>query len=551
MDGCIVKFFKNEKILLSVVLTAFLFLLVWNIKFPGLESDEACDGIWASYIIHSVPAAERVNSIMSVNLFNRTLPIMANTPYIGAVESYLLVPFFLVFGINIFSLRIMPITIALISVLLIYLLCKEWLGRKAAFITLLLTVTNPFFVMYSRIGLYREELFSTFFFWSGLLCFWVYLKKKKFSYLCLGSFLFGLGLSTKIMFLWYIIGMAIACLILRKKRFSFPGMGPGNLISAISAFFLGNFLLVFYNIKTGGNTLRLMWKYLFSPTPYGVSNLSYLHNLNERIGQFFKVLKGDFYDVRSWVSPEFVLSKDYLTPVIFVLGFAFVLLILFFKKGKYSPFEWRKILFFYIVYSVMFICSPFTMSFVWLAHLFILFPFPQIIIALFLCNLLYLFRSNKPVLFIVYFTLSFSVLSNITTVTRYHLAMRKSGGVGAWSTVIYELSEYLYTNKIFNPLALEWGFHHNIPFLTGSKVRPENLSGYSLDGLVAKLKERLSGGGPLYVITTTDTAVTNNDERARFESVNKVIKEFDRTLMLSRIFLNRSGSPVYYLYEIR
>ncbi len=551
MNDSIIKFIKNEKILLSVVFIIFLFFLLGDIRFPGLESDEACDGLWASYILREVPAGERINNIMSITLFNRSFPVMANTPYIGAVESYLLVPFFLIFGINIFSLRFMPITIALVTVFFIYFFCKAWFGRRAAFVAVLLIITNPFFVFYSRIGLYREELFAMFFFWGGLFCFWKYLERRKALYFCLGSFLFGLGLSTKIMFLWYIMGVAIAWLILRKKKIFFPGMNLRKMALALLSFFLGSFLLIFYNIKTGGVTFQLMWNYLFHPTPYGINNLSYLHNLAVRGEQFLRILQGGFEDVKFWIDPAFVLSKDYLTPIVFMAGLVFIPFSLFFKNGKYSLFSGKKVLFLYIVYLTVFLCSPFTMSFIWFAHLFILFPFPQIIMAIFFCSLLYIFRDKKPALFIIYFVISLSVLSGILTITRYHLAMKKSGGVGAWSTSISVLAEYLYRNKIANSIALEWGFHHNVPFLTNDKVRPENVSAYPPKELAARFKDRFLKESPVYFITTTDTVVTNNEERARFELVKKTAEELNKSLILNKVFFNRSGKPVYYLYEVR
>ena len=207
--------------MLGVLFIAVFSFFLSGIFVPGLQSDEACDGLWAYYIINPhIPLKEIEEPTYFVTLFNRFFPVMANHPYIGAVESYLLVPFFLLFGVSVFSLRLMPVVISLVTVFLVYRLCKDWFGKKMAVMALLLTVTNLAFVMFSRVGLYREELFSIFFFWSGIFYFQKYITKQKIFYFCLGCFLFGLGISAKIIFLWYIIGTIFACAILGKIIFT-------------------------------------------------------------------------------------------------------------------------------------------------------------------------------------------------------------------------------------------------------------------------------------------------------------------------------------------
>ena len=537
-----IAFFRNEKIALFLISIVFLSLTLPNIHFPGLQDDEAYSGVSAFYIIHDRPL--KIGQSMKIRLFNRNFPIMVGK-YIGPIESYLLVPFFLLFGIGVFSLRLMPITIALITLLLVYYLCKAWFDKRMALITVLLIATNSAFVQYSRVGIYRAELFQIFFLWAGLLSLWGYFEKKKDFYLYFGFFLFGLGLSAKIMFLWYLSGLVIACLILRKRIFSVVSIKFSQLIIGLSSFALGSFFILFYNFKRDGETIKLLLNSLFQPTYKGFNNLAYLDNLKIRVSQLIETLLGNIDEKKAWSIWE-TIPLDYISPIIFALGFVFILLFSF-PKSSY-PYSRDKILFFYILYSVVFLCTPFTISHLGTGHLFILFPFPQIVMALFLCWLSYLFSKKKIILYPIYCVFLASILFNVRLNVNYHLDMRKTGCFETWTTAVYDLADYLRENKISNLLTFHWGMQHNVAFLTDCDVMPVPMLGSQEECL--SVYNRFLVNNDIFYIARGPFDLSPKEREELFSRLGKIAKGYNKELVLNKIFYNRSGVPVYYLYKV-
>ena len=155
-------------LLLSVV---FLSLTIPNIGSPPLDGEEAWECLIAHRLV-STPVEQAdpmwIDLLPGFQLFNRHLPLMEDTPYVGALELYLQLPFSALLGINAFSLRIMPILFTLLGLLAAYAVCSAWFGRRAAFVGLLLTMTHPIVVHFTREGHAKEEIFTVTFFWIGL-----------------------------------------------------------------------------------------------------------------------------------------------------------------------------------------------------------------------------------------------------------------------------------------------------------------------------------------------------------------------------------------------
>jgi len=331
--------------------------------------------------------------------------------------------------------------------------------------------------------------------------------------------------------------------MLRKRIFSVIAIRTTQLFIGIFMFLLGAFFIIFYNLRSGLWTIRIMWMSLIQPTWLGIDNWAYLDNLWLRTGQLFRMLKGDIEERWVWGVRE--LTFDYITPVVFGLALVFVLFFLFLRKDKVL-FSKNKILFFYILYFTIFFVSPFTITHLQVGHLFILFPFFQIIMALFFCYLNSIFVKKKFVLSIIYIVFLASVFFNVRMILTYHQEMRRTGGNGKWSTAIYELADYLYENDISTPHAIDWGFHDNIAFLTNSKVIPVKLYKrhcWPPEELnMAYKKAYLSKREMSYIIAEQPV------EKISF--LKDIIKDYDKTIELIRIFYNRISEPIYYLYKI-
>jgi len=522
----------NEKIILILVCLVFLSFVLPNIEIPAVDSDEACDGLWASYILE--PRQDMVTPYFFLSWQGKFFPIMANNPYTDTLESYLLVPFFAIFGIKVFSLRLLPILFCIISIIFIYQLCKVWFSRRVALLTIILTATHPVFVHNSKIGLRSEEIFTIGFFWIGLYFLQMYYQRKGTRYIYIALYLFGLGLSHKITFFWYILGLGVSVIVLNKRLLK-PGLFKiREIFFGLISFFAGSFFLLFFNLRSGGETIKFLFNNLFYPTQaYFVNNLNYLDNFTVRAQQFYEsILKGKFEDYKTFSGLTEQGSLNSIFFILFALGFIVVPLLTFLKNA--SKFSKNKIIFLYILFLTVFLCSPFTLSHLHFSHLLVLYPFPQIIISLFLCSLLSLSVRKKVITLAIYSVLVVVIFCNSKLTTNYYLQLKKTGGYVPWSIALYDLADYLDRNHIIEIIALRGMLHHNIPFLTGNRIRPIPVEGHSSASFKEMLiKEYISRKRPVYIVD--DAGVQNYFMKP--EELKGILKSYNRDLTLVKVFL--------------
>lgn len=170
-----------KKALICVILALSFVLRVASVtQFPaGFNADEASFGYDAYSILHT-----------GRDQWGNVLPIVLKSfgDYKSPIYSYLAIPSVVIFGLNVFAVRLPNVIIGTLAVLAIYLLVNEiirlkklqdifvakWLGAIAAF----LLAVNPWSVMMSR-GAFEANLI-TFFLPMGIYFFLRGLKEKKY-----------------------------------------------------------------------------------------------------------------------------------------------------------------------------------------------------------------------------------------------------------------------------------------------------------------------------------------------------------------------------------
>lgn len=550
--------FKNiqKKLLIFFPVTLFLILTIYNLHYPGISIDEAGDGIVSNYILKDASIAKQGLMITNyyIVLFNRIFPVMSGD-YVGSVFSYLVFPFLHIFGLNAISLRITPIFFSAWTILFIYLFCRGLFDRRVAFLSALLTAVNLVFVQYSRVGLYREEIFIIFFFWAGLFLLGKYSETKKslFLYLCL--FFWGLGFSTKIIFLWYALSITVAYMILGRKFNLLTAFDFRQSIISVLSFCLGSIFIILYNIKKPAITIKIILHSLFvGPFKWTssdvlasvhINNLAYFANLKTRIPHLIMLLKEDIADKADWGIIH-ICPIEGLSPVIAGLTLiSFVSVLIFTLFSRTNPIKYR-VLFLYTIYVTLIALTPFTPSGFDPGHLIILLPFPQIVMALFLNYIWQWARHKKIILISVYSIFLIPVfLFNIWMNIYFGSEMKASGGYRRWSTASYELKDYLDKQKI-RPIMFGVGLKETIAFLTNERVVPLILySKLSLSDLAKEYKLLSFKKEPIFYLTMHSEEYLPN-----VSLFMKLAQDDGKKIVQERIFLNRAGDPIYWLYKI-
>jgi len=250
---------NKDLLFISIICLVFISFALPNLYSVGFSPDEAGPGLWGVYLLKGkdIDYCSKVD----IHLFGKKFPVNYTQAYCFALPSYLLIPFFLVFGINTLALKLLPITLSLLTLPLLYYVSKQLFNRRVALITTLLLALSPVFIHYSRIGLHTTEPMLNFFFISSIFFFIQYHHKKKNFYLYLASYLLGAGLSIKLSFASRLLGVFLVLAVFFFKgslNYIKTKLKARQIVAAILFFCFGAFLFIYFNIATKGETFGLM-----------------------------------------------------------------------------------------------------------------------------------------------------------------------------------------------------------------------------------------------------------------------------------------------------
>jgi hypothetical protein len=331
----------------SLACLVFLAIALYQLTLPGLYADEAFDVIPAMQIVlgHSVELQRNVG----LHLFGLSLPLMSSSDYQGVTSTYLVLPFFALFGINVVSLRLMTVSVGLLGIILTFFLARAWFGSNVARLSVLMLATSPAWVFWSRLGVYVVSQVMPIAAGS-LIALTAWVRRRPLGSrngpLYFGMFLLGLGLTTKILFIWFIAAMPLLALILygrslwESRRDWLRERGRWlrlTLLSAIS-FCAGASPFILYNILSGG-TFDLIRSTLSSPgTSNGIDNSALLRNLWTRVDNFRELLDGGYFWFQAAPGTS---HANPLTPSLFVISAVGLLLMILLSRTRTTPFRFR------------------------------------------------------------------------------------------------------------------------------------------------------------------------------------------------------------------
>jgi hypothetical protein len=552
--------FKNKDLFFVVfICLLFISFVMPNLYYLGCNNDESARGLCGIYFLQNKNAG--IGSTVVIRLFGKIFPIDYNESHTFALPCYLLIPSFMIFGINVFALKLPSIIFSLLTLPVLYYVCKTLFNRRVAIITTLLLSLNPVFIHYTRTGMYTLEPILNFFFIAGIFFFIQYYYKKRNLYLYLASYLLGAGLSVKLSFASRLLGLFFAIAVFFPKKalnFINTKIRARQKFAVIIFFCLGAFLFIYFNIVARGETFKWV-KYLYTdiPTYGGTSNTHFIDNLKIRLAQLKQVTTEQFFD--SPVSNDELYPPGYhtirenifkLLIAAFISNLAFVFLL------KRHRLELKLLLSIYLLYIIMFFTSCFTPRTMSPFHLALLYPFPQLIVAVFISYLslaisrIYLNPLlKKLVISIVSLAIILPlILFDARTMITYHSVLRKTGGRESWSPVLYDIVAYVKENKLNQyPIACFGEFGVIITFITKSELNrdyelfldsPENRQS-SFD----RLGSILSKTNRFYFIS----AIYEDKPAAAFK---QYIINLNKKITLEKTFYNKGKEPQYYLYRV-
>ena len=576
----------------------YLALALPQLNLPGLHYDEAKEaGLNALEMLR----AQNVQAFRSagVQIGPLFLPIMVQD-YIGALNVYLALPFLAALGATVTALRLLAVACGLATLLLAWQLGNE-LGRLAdnprpwtGGIGALLLAVSPSFLFWSRQGIFVTNIVVT----LAVATVWAvtrWRRSGRAGWLYSAAFLAGLGLWTKLLFVWVLgalVGVAIVVWVAGKigrrgketrkgkdgkngnegkaetvlspqplvpsPQSSHPTphtLRPIHWLIAALCFLLGVSPLILFNQQTSG-TLNAVFGNL-GQSYYGVNNADFFANLSARVGQLVTLLRGDHFwylggpFANGWAAP---LAAGLITVAVVAAVTTLR------RRGQTNAGAVLGMALLFVVLLVL--QSSFTVSDLFITHDAIVQPFLLLLVALAVEVLLLATRGVegsaaggrawRVVAALAVLALTAWLAGDLRADVRYHRALAETGGHATHSDAVQRLADWLDQENAAQPLALDWGIDAPVRYLTGNRVQPLEVFGYERigepdAGFVGRIEPLLDDPGRLVVLHTDQDTVFQG-RRAALEALagqrGRVVEEV-------ATFNERNGSPVFVVLRLR
>ncbi len=526
------------RVLALAGLIAFWGLALAQPDLPGLYYDEAADAAPAVRLLAGKPV-EAVRDV-SLDLFGLRLPVMV-MDYVGAVSTYLYIPWFGLLGVGVLQLRLLPIAGGMITLALAGVLGRRWLGSFPAGLGVLLGAVHPSFVFWTRQGVHVSSLLGLLAV-ASLLSLDNWLKTGRIRWAYLAAFLFGLGLSVKLLFLWWgpVLGLY---LWVRAGPKAGPALAellrPGRLALAALGVLVGAWMPLYYNLRSGG-TLGVVTANLWR-TSYGVENWRVLDNLATAFDHMLALVRGDHF----WFLGGRFGNAAYPPVLVGALGAA---LAGGFVLGRRDP-SWRLLRGLAGIILLVTAQSAFTVSGLWPTHLYLLMPLPQLLTVGVIFRLGSLLRGQTLRVVLALLAGLGLGLGDLAADLNYHRTLAETGGWLRMSDAIYRLVDCLAADPDRPVLALDWGIAAPVVVLTGGRVTPLELFFYQPQA-PPELVDMLYGyagrfPNARYLLHAPEATVY--DRRAE---LGRAAAALGRRPVLEFTTHQRDGKPVHLVYRL-
>jgi hypothetical protein len=544
-------------------------LCLYHYRLPGLYYDEAFDVVPSMQILNGQPV--QLARGVGIHLFGHAFPVMTGD-YWGSVSTYAVLGLFWLLGVGVLPVRLWPILAGMLAVLLTYFVGRrlygQWVGAGAA----VLLAIFPSFIFWSRVGIYVISHIVAITL-GIVLSFLRWRDTRQRRWLFLAMLLTGIGLWTKLLFVWFLIAVPAAYVLLlladwvtedgisakslrtilwrawQRFRTDVPLIGIADIVATVAGFLIGAFPVIYYNLVSRGSYLVLRAN-LFH-TENGVNNFALWSNVKVEADALRVLLNGGYF----WFY-----GGIYTNPLYpWVVGLSAVGLFALVHRVSWLRSYRRPTVFFLAFVLVVFVLSCFTVSILGATHLVILLPIPQLFVAAFaIFGARWLAqrigpgrRASASMAAIGLIALVFAPLmaEDLWVDARYHQALARTGGYSGFSSAIYSLADYLEQNRIDRPYALDWGFKYNIMIITRGQVEPLEIYGSTYEpGLdfESALRAALATDAPIFISHTAE-----GSSYPRLDDFRRIVAQSGKTVTLEKTFRQLDGKPVYDVFSVK
>lgn len=539
---------RFDRLILMFFGAVYLAIFLADMTGPGFAFEELDEARNTCAMMAGRPS----DCFQTFTAFGYDWPVNSGRAYSGALQTYLSVPLFFMLGQNLFALRLLTILLGLFTIFLSYAVVLRWFNRPVAVIMSAFLVLQPCFILFTKIA--NNDTVLNFLVMAALWCFTQWPARHRSWYLYAGAFIMGLGLWTKIIFVWPILAFFLAWVLFARDRFHFSAR---QYTGMAAAFCLG-FLPQIYSLAASrGYLLRYLWECVSAPvgdpSRMNINNSNILGNLIWRWEQLCGLFGGQSFDM---LVPFQEHPPSPLFAILFAAAVIFLVEMVFLSR---DPQVKKRVAAVLVIFGVLFGGTIFTLSSFRTMHVFLTVPFVQIILALFVY---YSFRYAVPRMRgVLRCTVLGMLLAALSAAFIFMLAenvriLRTLCGGGyivnmiEHSSAASNVADHMLTqgvSTVYTPTSI-FLIGNKISFLTGWRVSFLPLTAAGIEDEVRRMPREfcvLTFGGPDAVMCRIP------GDRENYEAWEAAVRKYGIETLDTRIFLDNSGRVNYALSRMR
>ena len=450
-----------------MVLALVIGVMSWRIIADvGLDYDEAVYGHLAKDFLLGRECQQHMPGSTSIEIGGRPFPVFVQG-YLGAVKCWMLIPSFAVFGISIPVMRWTMFLGGLIAILFLMLWTRRALGFKAAILTGFLVGLDPAF-LYPTVCEWGAFVPSFLCRCVGLFFCLEWWRRRKVWCMAVAGCSFGIGFFNKIDFLVILLALAVAVIVTRPRKLM-EGIRSywSHWLAGVCAFMLAAALMLVSLIRW----IAALWE---------IQSNAGAEQFGKKVQILQAVLDGSYF-LRLMESGGVFDQMFESSPAIhspFGAGLVLALIVVIIgcvRDALAGKTGWP--LFFLaggLASTVGFFLLPDALR---IHHALLLYPFPQLLIALAAINL---WEARWSQAYFAWGARALLLLAIAGILGGHFLAYRRTqqfirttGGRGEWATALIDFAKQSQLKRGTVFVSLDWGFHEQLSFLTDSAQRFE------------------------------------------------------------------------------
>jgi 4-amino-4-deoxy-L-arabinose transferase-like glycosyltransferase len=531
-------------VIFGIGIIFFIKVSLHNIDSPGVYYDEA---IFAPVTLKLI---ENCNIQAAVSYSIGCFPLLQSPPYVGALKAYLYAPIFWLFGVSPESIRLPMIFISGLIIVLVFFFIRKRFGPLYAAVAFILMATDPVYIFHSRIDWGPFVLANFFKLLSIGFCL-KWLEKAQARYLALMIATLLLGSYDKLNFLWMIIALGTAIILIypvlvcqwleKNRRLAITLLIPFILVVAVMVIRAN--MLKSLNIGGGGpfdfaaqlTKIRELYELTFS----GEAQYTWMFNRSPKV-------------TTSWTS--------YLIIPQLIFGTLLSLALIFRPTSPFSP---NRILAFFNILLLVLIAQMIATKEVGGSHHLVM-VWPLHYLHLVLCGRVILtwMEAEFKAIWIKKTSLTIAMLGiiligvqHVKVTSAYTAALDPNGRFSSrFDPVIYKLVEALKDSHVDHIISVDWGIHQTALSLAPSWQRTIYLDWWPIfmqpPGVDSKrdmwLRDTYLANKTVIFVTHFPSKATFSDAVINFE---KYLSYWCLGPVMPTTIANHDGEPFYQILK--